>query len=91
MTDYQKTQVKIARSCRDEELRKCASAVLAGNIVRAECAARMAALHEAAMVRIVSDAHCGDCGAHESEACSPTCGFDGPTPSDAMADAGATQ
>ena len=30
--------------------------------------------HHRKIVELVSDAHCGDCGAHESEPCAETCG-----------------
>lgn len=30
--------------------------------------------HSQKIVELVSDAHCGDCGAHESEPCAETCG-----------------
>ena len=89
MTSYQKLQFVSARSCRDECLRRVAAAVLAGNLEAAQREARVAALHESDMLRVVSDAHCSSCGASEGEDCAPTCAYDGPTPSDAMADAGA--
>lgn len=89
MTKDQKFNFTIARSCRDEHLRECAAAALAGNLPKAQEHAEMARLHEGDMVKVVTSVHCGDCGAHESEPCSPTCGYDGPTASDAMADGSA--
>lgn len=87
MTSYQRLNFTIARTCRDDALRKCAAAALAGDLAKAQEHARVAFLHEGDMLKVVSSVHCSDCGAHESEPCSPTCGFDGPTPSDAVADA----
>lgn len=87
MDSLQKIQYSTARLCREEALRESAVALLHGDTTTAIIKARQAMRHEDHMMKVVNEAHCIDCGAHEREKCSPTCGFDGPTPSDAMADA----
>ena len=87
MDSLQKIQYSTARLCREEALRESAVALLHGDTTTAIIKARQAMRHEDHMMKVVNDSHCIDCGAHEREKCSPTCGFDGPTPSDAMADA----
>ena len=87
MTTDQKIRLAHARRCRVSCLEDCAKAATAGDLAGAQLHARVAATFERDMLAIVEDAHCGGCGAATYEPCSPRCGFDGPTPSDAMADA----
>lgn len=86
MTTDQKIRLAHARRCRVSCLEDCAKAATAGDLAGAQLHARVAATFERDMLAIVSDAHCGDCGAHESEPCSATCGFDGPTATEASRD-----
>jgi len=87
MTYIQRVEFRIARKLRDERLRECAAATLGGDAEKARSCARSAAMHEAEMLQIACESYCPDCGAATNEECSATCGYDGPTPSDALADA----
>lgn len=84
MTDKQKRDIAYHRKWRDEHALDLAQSVLLGD--PSKYAAREVIRHTQKIAEIVSEAHCPDCGAPTGE-CSATCGFDGPTVSDAMADA----
>jgi Na+-translocating ferredoxin:NAD+ oxidoreductase RNF subunit RnfB len=87
MTDRQKSALVLHRKWRDEAALELAQSVLTGD--PSKYFAKEVMRHTQKIAAIVSEAHCGDCGAHESEPCSATCGYDGPTASDAMADGAA--
>lgn len=84
MTDKQKRDIAYHRKWRDEHAIDLAQSVMLGDPSR--YSAREVIRHTAKIAEIVSEAHCGDCGAATNEPCSATCGYDGPTASDAMAD-----
>lgn len=85
MTDQQKFDLRFWRSEKNRAADDLARCVMIGAYAQYDARRVIEATQKIAA--IVSDAHCGDCGAATNEPCSPTCGFDGPTPSDAMADA----
>lgn len=86
MTTDQKKALLALRHERDQHGFELALKVLNGGADSHYSASKYMALTRR-IAALLTESHCGDCGAATSEPCSPTCGFDGPTPSDAMADA----
>lgn len=83
MTDSQRATLLYWRKEKDDAANDLARAVLGKEYADFDAKRVQHATNRIA--QIAMDAHCPDCGAPTGE-CSPTCGYDGPTPSDAMAD-----
>ena len=82
MTKIQKMRLATYRRLLVEDAIKAAEAMppLGGpsptpeQVLEARIALGGVRYHHRKIVELVSDAHCGDCGAHESEPCAETCG-----------------
>ena len=82
MTDQQKLDLRYWRKEKDEAANDLAHAVMIGAYAQYDARRVIEATQKIAA--IACDAHCGDCGAATNEECAPTCGFDGPTVSEAV-------
>jgi len=82
MTAQQKFDLRFWRSEKNKAADDLARCVMIGAYAQYDARRVIEATQKIAA--IVCDAHCGDCGAATNEECSPTCGFDGPTVSEAV-------